>query len=218
MTTAVDQLTLQQVERALGPASAWKGRCFEIASGIVAAKLVRGTAVYGHWLGPVHRRSIFHRGGRGPTFVQHGWVVLADEPRVLDPTRWAFEARKAYLFLGEPGKLYDEGGNEWRRAKRGPVPEFDADDRCYELTTRVLPSEAWVFVERYLELRHSYDDPRVKPGVLCVRQLAYLANAPLDDLGNHARAIYATLGKLGLIAFVPIDNRKRVESGRWPAS
>jgi hypothetical protein len=217
MTTTVDRLTLHRVERALGPASTWGGRCFEIASKIVAAGLVHGAAVYGHWLGPVHERSMFHRGGRGPAFVQHGWIVLADDPRVLDPTRWAFEAKKPYLFLGAPGRFYDEGGNEWRRKRRGPVPEFDADERCYELTTRILPSDAWVFVERYLDLRRSYDDPSVRPGVLCTQQLAYLANAPLDDLGDHAGAIYAVLGKFGLIAFVPIDNRRRVESGRWPA-
>ena len=116
--TKADRLTLRQVERSLGPASAWKGRCFEIASGVVAAGLVRGTAVYGHWLGPVHKRSIFHRGGKGPA-VQHGWIVLEDDPRVLDPTRWAFEAKKPYLFLGAPGRFYDEGGNEWRRKRRG---------------------------------------------------------------------------------------------------
>ena len=116
-----DDLTLAHCETALGEkASAWAGRCYEIACAIVVSKLVRGVAVYGHWLGDVDEKSCFLASTACPPFVQHGWIVLHDDERILDPTRWAFEARKPYLFLGLPTKpdgraCYDEGGNGWRR-------------------------------------------------------------------------------------------------------
>lgn len=98
--------TIAACEKAIGVAAErWKGRCFEIASAIVAAKLVRGTAVYGHWLGEVNRKSFFYHEPKRP-FIQHGWILLADS-RVLDPTRWVFEAKAPYLFVGEPPDDWD---------------------------------------------------------------------------------------------------------------
>lgn len=209
---APDALVLTDVESSLGePARAWKGRCYEIASRIVHKGLVQGTAVYGHWLGPVHKRSMFHRDGR-PPFVAHGWIVLPDA-RVLDPTRWAFEAKKPYLFLGDPGKLYDEGGNSVRKLLRGPIPRFDGDEQLFTLTDRIMPSATWTWVEKYLDLDYSGD---AEPGVLCVSQILYLANAPLDELGTQAAPVYAALEKLACVALIPHDNYLRVKAGRWP--
>jgi len=211
---AADALTLGVVEAALGePAAAWKGRCYEIASRIVKAQLVVGTAVYGHWLGPVHKKSMFYKGST-LAFVQHGWIVLGDK-RVLDPTRWAFEVKKPYLFLGSPGQLYDEGGNRLRKALSGAVPAFDPGERTFELTPAILPGPAWTWVEEHLDLDYTRDDGAA-PGVLGLAQVMHLANMPLDELGEHAAAIYTALGKLKLTGLIPIDNYRRVQEGRWP--
>jgi hypothetical protein len=204
-------LTLTDCEEVLGEkAPLWAGRCYEISSRIVAAGLLDGTAVYGHWLGPVHPKSPF-AGGR--PFVQHGWVVFPNDRRVLDPTRWVFEHEEPYLFLGDPGKLYDEGGNEWRGATRGPVPSFDVSEKQFDFDKRVMDTATWKFVERYLEI--DYMDEDQVPGVLSKQQVFWLANAPLADLGPHAKTVYDALVKKGEEALIPIDNFRRVMSGRW---
>jgi len=208
-----NELTLKDCEEALGEeASTWKARCYEIASRIVAAKLVKGTAVYGHWLGPVHSKSCF--AGSRP-FVQHGWIVLPNDLRVIDPTRWVFEHEAPYLFLGEPGRLYDEGGNEWRTVMRGAAPAFDVSERAIEFDKRAMDTETWKFVERYLEI--DYEDEEQRPGVLSRSQVSWIANAPLTELGRHARGVYDALEKVGEVALIPIDNFKRVMEGRFHA-
>lgn len=207
-----DDLTLADCEKALGEkAEAWAGRCYEIASRIVAAGLLDGTAVYGHWLGPVHCQSRF-AGGR--PFIQHGWVVFPNDPRVLDPTRWVFEHEAPYLFLGEPGKLYDEGGNEWRGATRASnPPNFDVCDEVFEFEQQRMDTETWNFVERYLQM--DYMDGDQEPGMISREQLYWLANAPLVQLGQHAKGVYDALAAVDEQALIPIDNFRRVMSGRW---
>lgn len=211
-----DDLTLAHCEQVLGESAYdWEGRCYEIACAIVAAKLVRGVAVYGHWLGPVDKKSSFWRGGSLP-FVQHGWIILHDDERILDPTRWAFEARKPYLFLGLPTKpdgrlCYDEGGNSWRSAMREPPPEFDPDDKMFNVTASVMDGATWRFVEEYLRL----DASEQEPGIVTGHQLLWLANSPLGELGEYAVSVYGALKMLKLTAFIPIDNARRVEEGRW---
>jgi hypothetical protein len=204
-------LSLSDVERALGEkASKWAGRCFEIASRVVESGLVEGTAVYGHWLGEVHKKSLFYlKSSAG--FVQHGWVVLPDRQHVFDPTRWAFEGRRPCLFYGAPGRLYDEGGDQFRKAMRDAPPEFDACEELYNITSEVMDSETWRWVEEYLGL--SFEDEQ-EVGVICARQLLYLANAPLDKLGGHAAGVYRAIDKLDASALVPFDNYKRVKEGR----
>lgn len=210
MVKGPDEITLSDCERAIGePAKSWAGRCFEIASRLVDAGLVRGTAVYGHWIGPVHPRS--HFGGRhGTLFVQHGWIVLTGDARVLDPTRWAFERKRPYLYLGAADH-YDEGGNGWRAATQRPVPEFDPAEKSFDVPKEVMDSKTWTFVERLLRI-----DSEQEVGTLTFSQLFWLANAPLDQLGPHARGVYGAIEKLGEEALVPVDNFMRVKGGRWP--
>src|SRR5262245_4545237 len=108
-----DELTLGLLEEEVGePAEDWEARCYEIACH--AANIIgpEATAVYGHWLGPVSREGYWAQRAGHP-FIPHGWVLLRDG-RVLDPTRWSFEAVQPYLFLSVPGPEYDEGGNKMR--------------------------------------------------------------------------------------------------------
>ncbi len=145
--------------------------------------------------------------------MQHGWIVLSRDSRVLDPTRWVFEHQAPYLFLGDPGKLYDEGGNEWRTVMRGGVPAFDTSERAIKFDGRAMDSETWNFVERYLQI--DYMDGEQEPGMLSRSQVVWLANAPLAQLGRHASGVYDALEKVGEVALIPIDNFRRVKEGRF---
>ena len=92
---------IKVVEKAIGiPAKKWKGRCYEIACKMVKAKLVKGEPVYGHWVGPISRYSHFAN-RRDLGFTNHGWVLVDEEKQlVVDPTRWVFEDREPYIFVG----------------------------------------------------------------------------------------------------------------------
>lgn len=202
--------TLKQVERVLGPARLWAGRCYEVACACVAEGLVAGAAVYGHWLGPVHPRSYFGRLSTHPDFVRHGWVLLLDR-RVFDPTRWTFTAERPYLHVGANEGEYDEGGNCLRETLLRPPPRFDREEggRVYVLGDAVLSSPAWSHVEELLAEDYSGDDH--SPGEVTAAQLFWLANLPYDRLEPHAGEVYSCLRKLGHEALVPVDNLRRAE-------
>jgi hypothetical protein len=101
--TYVLPIAVADVEKAIGiPAEEWKGRCFEIATKMVKAGLVEGEPIYGHWVGPISRSSHFAE-RRNTGFTNHGWVLVNEEKQlVVDPTRWVFEARNPYIFIGTP--------------------------------------------------------------------------------------------------------------------
>lgn len=96
-----DDLTIAQVEKAIKiPAKEWHGRCYEIACAIIVAKLVKGEAAYGHYLGEIAATGWWkHR--RGSVFTHHGWIILDTkrDGRILDPTRWSFEDKPPYLHI-----------------------------------------------------------------------------------------------------------------------
>jgi len=191
-------------------APTWAGRCFEISNLIVDAGILpRGSvAVYGHFLGKVHPESYFGKLRHGTPFIQHGWVNLPDG-RIFDPTRWTFEKRLPYLFVGPNQGEYDEGGNEWRRAMGRPRPAWDPGEKRFHFTPEDLPTDAWGHVERLLRL--DYENDEQKPGTLCYSQLAWLANAPYQSLSPHAHQIYCALEALGEGALIPIDNRRKAQ-------
>lgn len=203
--------SLRQVERVLGPARQWAGRCYEVACACVERKLVDGVAVYGHWVGPAHPKSYFGRSSRGRLgFVPHGWVMLRDG-RVFDPTRWAFTGEDPGLYVGAAGEEYDEGGNRLREDRLRPPPRFDRDEGgpVFVLGKELLPSPAWFHVEELLREDYSEDDH--SPGEVTLAQLVWLANLPYDFLAPHAREVYGCLEKVGQGALVPVDNRRRAE-------
>jgi len=205
-------LTLKRAEKVLGePATKWAGRCYEIACRLVDRGAVKGVAVYGHWLGPVHPKSRFYR--TGPLFVQHGWVILPDK-RVLDPTRWVFEHIAPYLYIG-PADHYDEGGTQFRAATSGLPPRWDPEEEQHFFDYTVLPyGTAWAFIEKLLRLDRELDRPDYEPGQMSDAQLFWLANADPAMLGVHAATIYAAIDKLGRRALIPLDNWLRVQRER----
>lgn len=192
--------TLAEAEAAIGePAVQWVSRCYEIAYKLVE-RLVPGRAVYGHYLGPVLPSSPFYARHHACSFTGHGWVSLPDG-RVLDPTRWVFEAQEPYLHLGWPGEgeslEYDEGGNKWRERNLTPPPAFDPSAKRVELRLSEAAAD------------HTYRLLGGSPAVT-IEQLLWLANLPLERLGDQAKDVFTAIVEAGHPGFLPIDNRRRV--------
>jgi hypothetical protein len=205
---------LADVEKVLGPAREWAGRCYEIATALVAHGFVEGVAVYGHWIGKVEPRSYFGLLKRGAPFIQHGWVQVQGDPNlILDPTRWAFTDEDPFLYFGPNNGEYDEGGNTWRKVLRGACPPFDPDERIHIFTKRRIASEAWTHVEKLLGADYLIRLGDHAVGSLTDAQLSWLANAPYDDLQPFVREIYAAIVACGQRALIPIDNYRRAERG-----
>lgn len=197
--------TLKQVEKALEwPAYDWAGKCFQVASGIVKHGLIpRARAVYGHFVGKVDPKSFFgDRAGMG--FVQHGWIFLPDG-QVYDPTRWTFENRKPYIYIGASDD-YDEGGNRLRSMMVGGPPEFDPSEPRYEFTSRTLKAKPWQHVEALLDIQAEQE-----AGIISESQIRWLANASFNKLQPHAFDIYQAIATVGRIALIPFDNRRLAE-------
>lgn len=186
------------------PANEWAGNCYALACYFVKYGLVKGTAVYGHWTGEVHPESYFGARAHSP-FIQHGWVLL-ENGNIVDPTRWAFEAKEPYIHIGPPSSEYDEGGNQFKAALRRPPPSFNPDDQTVELTSGILPTAPWKFLEDLLRI----DISEQEPGRITIEQLFWVANLPVRDLGRHAEAIYSAFEKVGMGAAIPKDNREMV--------
>lgn len=205
-------IALQQLEEHIGtPAEEWAGACYGIAC--KAAELVDGARpVYGHFLGAVHPKSVFAAASRAG-FVQHGWVVLPDG-KVIDPTRWVFECKKPYIYIGPAGVDYDEGGNQFRTASIGSPPRFDPDEKTINISSSMLPTEAWNFIESTLGLQDMFMEDGYEPGDVNVKQLGWVANLDPRLMQGQASVIYGLLERLHMAGFIPYDNRVMVKEGR----
>jgi len=195
-------LTLAKAEEALDIRAAnWAGRCYEIATGFVELGLVKGRAVYGHYRGKVAPDSYFGKLGRaGTEFQRHGWVLLEDGT-VCDPTRWTFTGEEPTIHFGPKSEEYDEGGNHLRALLFPECPEFNASEKSYYLGISILPGPAWHHVEVMIG---EAAGPRTAE--LTVSQLHWLANAPIQALGGHAKEVYGAIEKTIGRAWVPVDN------------
>jgi len=205
--------TVAEIEAAIGiPARNWAGHCHEIASAIVDHGLAGGIAVYGDWRGEISEDGHFRR-AKGRPFVHHGWVAL-DDGRVLDPTRWAFEGKPPYLYVGPPGEEYDEGGNLHRWATLERPPAYRAEDPA-------VPAEKMSFLGRVAMLNLLGCPPAITRPML-----VWMANLPVDLLGDMAAAIYADIIAVGQDALIPVDNlmmvartgKRGAKTGRWSKS
>lgn len=178
------------------PVEDWKGRCHEIAGGLIDMKLVTGRLIYGHYLGPVSEHSMFANKLELP-FIQHGWIIH-ESGMVVDPTRWVFEHEEPYIFIdlfGENNDQYDEGGNVWRATQTRPPPDFRKSDQVVETDT-LDPAVRW-FIMSLL----SY------PPKVTSKHVFWLANLPPDTLGSLVSDIYQWIIDRDFPGFIPIDNR-----------
>ena len=194
------------------PPEQWKGQCYGVAKKMVDAGLAPGgTAVYGHYTGPIAPTSLF-ADRRALGFCQHGWILMVADGSVVDPTRWVFEDVEPYIYRGK-ADYYDEGGNGIRASFAGPPPSFDDRDvsrATYRVTGKMLSGPAWSLMEDLLRLLDDVDREREIDEV-SQEQLFWLANVAYDTLQPHTAEIYKMLEKLRLGPFIPVDNRDRAE-------
>jgi len=173
------------------PISKWPRNCQYVANLLLQHGLVEGRLCYGFWLGPINPLSPF--GGR--PFTHHGWVQQEDET-IIDPTRWVFECVLPYIYIGPNHGEYDYGGNELKKRFRKPCPAYDPHENQFDFSE--TPPEAQAFIRSLI------------PGavnVLSRNQTFWLANSPLDLLGNQAKPIYKWFVSLHLKAWIPYDNQ-----------
>ena len=182
---------MDSVEQRIGvPHECWPGRCHEIADMLLKHKVVVGKLRYGHWLGPVHHKSIF----AGRPVVPHGWIDSSGT--IVDPTRWVFEMAKPYVFVGE-NDFYDVGGNRFRTAMHSKLPRLQGLKVDLKISSDLK--------EFMLGLvRHPY---------LTNHSLSWIANQSPDTLGVMAKRIYLALKGAGMRCYVPIDNWQLIMEG-----
>lgn len=141
--------TVAEVEQTIGiPAQDWKGRCYEIASLLVKHKLVDGVAVYGHWLGAP---GSYFRAKRSLGFVQHGWVKC-EEGEVVDPTRWVFEDKDPYIYVGESPDSFSDFVQPCRYCEC-IKDEHGDDGACRNCDCPSFEAEPWPYDEGGNQLR-----------------------------------------------------------------
>jgi hypothetical protein len=131
--------------------------------------------------------------------IQHGWVEVSGtfptSCKIIDPTRWVFEAKAPYIYEGA-SDYYDIGGNKFRMAMLGPCPEFDKKKTLVKLEQQLGDDEAWKFLQMLTGGRPEMDTMIVH----------WLANQDPREFGEFAPAFFKAIQELGLKALIPIDN------------
>lgn len=236
------RMTAEEVALAIKvPLDQWPGNCFGIAEAMVKAGLVDGTAVYGHWIGPISPRSMF-QSRRGLGFCHHGWVLLKDEKTVVDPTRYVFESRQPYIFQGVPEMEcpdFEAGGDDedYVCVMCGHVQEEHSSSGFFRdcmicrwpydeggnklLASRQPEPPEFAGVGSPLALDHKAQSvvrtllgSKLRTdGMLSQDQCHWLAHVPFEDFDGQAHEIYTALTQAGHGAFVPLDNRRRAARG-----
>lgn len=193
------ELGVHYVEKAIGmKAELWAGKCHEVAALLLKKNVVVGKLRYGHWIGPVHPDSMFAERPLG--LIHHGWIELEDS-YIVDPTRWVFECEAPYVYIGK-NDFYDAGGNVLRQLNMQPPPEFD----CSCSQALLKSSKVAAFVKSmHVDCRAVKQQTKVT-----MKQMFWLANLPLELLGNYAKDVYLELIDQGYGVFIPIDNKEIV--------
>jgi len=209
-----DLLTLTQAAKIIGkPPIDWMGCCYAVSCELAkSGVLPNAIAVYGAYLGHVAEGSMFKS---GMPFQRHGWVIYGTGA-LLDPTQWVFENTAPYLFWSIASNSdYDEGNNSVRRAFQRPAPKYDPLEKQFLLRPH-LTEPVWRAVAKMLDESELASRVRSGERVLCLSELFWLANLPLDALGELAYPLFSAFDAIGKSVVVPMDNFRRVMDGRWP--
>ena len=187
-----EDLTIEDLEEELDlPTKEWHGKCSLLAHAAVG--LLDGAQfIYGHYLGPIATDGYWGKRLGFPN--HHGWVLLEDE-RVLDPTRWSFENKKPYIYIGENDGDYDEGGDSFRAKTLKPCPR----ERGNEVDLEISDIERHL-IEKLVAMPISN---------MTIVQLHWIANLPYKQLDWAIGPIYDILIRHNLRGLIPIDNRNR---------
>jgi len=177
------------------------GNCYAVS--VVMAKMIGdgARAIYGKYHGTNVEcpGSLFHR---------HGWVEYKDS--IFDPTRWVFEGKKPYMWIGpNDSKEYDEGG--WRMMDqpglRTEQPEREQGKLVFvDWKTPGLP----------LFLSSLFDDDRICTHMTPM-EFHYIAHVSPKHLGYYAIEVYEKMRELKLGVMIPMDNQAYADSLRKTA-
>lgn len=194
MKNQIDVTDVNAVSVAIGiPKDEWKGNCHTISYQILDKGLVEGHLERGHYYGIIAKGSLFDR---GCPIVPHSWIRLADGS-IYDPTRFAFEGNRPYIFISDNYSEFDEaeydvGGCRLRSLK--PLPPFDETKKKMELNFKTKECEEFIFsLLNY-------------PPFLTITEVFYIANYSFQSLGEHAYELYKALEESNNDAFVPLDS------------
>ncbi len=186
-------MTPEQIAKLIGiPLDQWPGNCYAVACQMLNQRICRGTPRYGLWTGPVDQKCRIVR-WRTSRVCRHGWIEQKN--RVVDPTRWVFEAKEPYVYRG-PADHYDVGAQTLRREKLTPCPPYRPGDQRPHLLVWMVSPEAHRWMTEELFQR--------APGIT-MPMVFWMANLPVDLLGLHAEPIYRALIRAGLKALIPKD-------------
>lgn len=178
------------------PVRDWPGNCFAVAAAMIREGVLEGAVRYGTYCGPVHPESLFEN----RPIITHGWV--AQDHRVVDPTRWTLtQPYHPAILAGTRFEDYDPGGQELRRKIRAAqsAPQWVEGREEHDLSA--LSGSAQ---------RKSHVILECDRQIITTAQLNWLANAPVDRLGDDAEEIYRWIGELGKSCFIPVDNQALV--------
>lgn len=192
-----EDLTIRDLEIATGlPASQWHGKCTLLSH--AAQALVGGVAVYGDYCGFISKDGFW--GDRSGFPNHHGWVLL-DDKLVLDPTRWSFENKEPYIYIGDGAEKdeadYDEGSNRMR--------SMLTPSEC------PLPSGKLAVLEFEDKMERDFwkKMTRTRTDKITIEQAMWVANLPYNPA--LADLAYGVLARSGFKAFIPFDNYSRAE-------
>jgi len=178
------------------PVRNWPGNCFAIAANMLREGVVEGAVRYGTYCGPVHPESRFEN----RPLISHGWI--RQESLIVDPTRWTLtQPYDPAILVGTRFDQYDPGGQGLRRKLRAAQSAPSWAEGRAEHDLSALSGSAQRRAKVILESDRQ---------IITTAQLNWLANAPVDRLGDHAEEIYRWIGSLGKSCFIPVDNQALV--------
>lgn len=186
----LESLTVAEVAKAIKwPSSRWAGNCYGIASQMVNKGVVIGKVRFGFWTGKIHHKSKF----AGRLLTHHAWIELPGG-RVLDPTRFAFENKEPYLFIGEyPEHPEYELGGAIIRMMRGEFPAFNSEEEHFQFP-KALRETLGSLLEKEI------------PKIVSFGQVFWMAHLTPEELGVElCRELFKWLDTKKFRALIPID-------------
>lgn len=178
------------------PVEQWKGQCYGVACSLLEHGFYEGRAVYGHYTGPINPKSMFF----GKPIVHHGWIETPDG-KIVDPTRWVFDAAEPYIFEGSSKidkKFYDEGGNQLLQKMEKPIPERKPDDKMKDIPVELQPMFSSLLRRNKVETQ------------ITVMEAHWIATLSLLVLKEKAKPVYEFMVANNFAAFIPLDNRRKI--------
>ena len=195
----------QTVSEAIGiPVEKWPSNCYAISCAVVNSGILDNLRevygeprpTYGVYSGNISAESLF----AGRRIARHGWIEFTSGV-VVDPTAWVFTATEPELSVANTDD-YDMGGNLLKsRLLERKVPARNPDGPF----TRWHGNNPDV-VETVANL---LKDTEFSTALTATKeQYFYLANLAPEAIGEYTPEIYRALDRMGMGAFIPVDNRE----------